>query len=389
VVALAQQHVPRELEAFGLAFETAAFDEGAFQRELAEELGASLRQVTVSDSDIGSLLPEAVRLAERPTLRTALVPLYALSGIVHDAGIKVVLTGEGADELFAGYDIFREDKIRRFWARDPAAAWRGAPFRRLYTYLPRSIPDSEISRRFFAHRLEETGHPLYSHLSRFANTARCARLLDRSLLDGVQVDVLADLEQRLPARYPRFTPLGRAQYLEIVTFLDDYLLHAQGDRMLMGHSVEGRFPYLDYRVAELAARLPDPYRLLGLHEKQVLRRAVRGLVPEAIRTRVKQPYRAPIGPALAGASAPGYVRDLLSPRALADAGLFDVDAVTRLARKADAENGRSLTETEEMALVGVVSSMLLHEQFVSSPAPARPVVVQRVVTAGSQRAALA
>src|SRR5262249_15405956 len=134
---------------------------------------------------------------------------------------------------------------------------------------------------------------------------------------------------------------------------------------------------------------PDAHRLLGLREKQVLRRAVRGLVPEAIRTRVKQPYRAPIASALAGPSAPDYVRDLLSPRALADVGLFDVDAVPRLARKADADDGRRLTETEEMALVGVVSSMLLHEQFVSSPAPAPAVVPQRVVTPESQGAALA
>ena len=108
-------------------------------------------------------LPRAVALAERPMLRTALVPLLALSRGVHEAGIKVVLTGEGADELFAGYDVFREDKIRRFWARDPESAWRPLLIERLYPYLPRPLAPSRLLRQFFAQRLEETGDPLYSH----------------------------------------------------------------------------------------------------------------------------------------------------------------------------------------------------------------------------------
>ena len=378
VVALARGHVQRELLSFGLAFDDADFDESAFQRDAARELGTSFTQVTVSASEIGALLPEAVGYAERPTLRTALVPLLALSDVVRSAGIKVVLTGEGADELFAGYDIFGADKIRRFWARDPASTLRPALFKRLYGYLPREVPESAVSQRFFGQRLEETTNPLYSHLSRFSNTARVARLLAPDVTAAAGGDVAAELETRLPASFSGFTPLGRAQYLEIATFLTGYLLHAQGDRMLMGHSVEGRFPYLDYRVAEFAARLPDSHRLLGLKEKHVLRRAVGGLVPDAIRTRPKRPYRAPIAAALVGPAAPEYVPELLAPSALEQAGLFDVAGVERLRGKAESD-GASLTETEEMALVGVVSTMLLHEQFVARPTLARAQTPTRVV----------
>ena len=379
IVALARTHVSRSLRAFGLGFERAEFDESGFQRELAEGLGATLTQVSIDDATVGELLPAAVALAERPTLRTALVPLLLLSGVVHDAGFKVVLTGEGADELFAGYDIFREDKIRRFWAREPASELRPILLRRLYPYLPRTLPVSRVSEQFFAHRLEETSNPLYSHLLRFSNTARCARLLDPAVLAAAQVDVVVELEQRLPERFAGFTALGRAQYLEIATFLNSYLLHAQGDRMLMGSSVEGRFPFLDYRVAEFAARQPDAFRLQGLTEKRILRHAAANLVPDAIRMRGKQPYRAPIASALAGTSAPEYVATLLSREALERAGIFAADPVLRLHAKA--ERNPDLTETEEMALVGVVSTMLLHEQFVTSPRPARTVRADRIVTA--------
>ena len=99
---------------------------------------------------------------------------------------------------------------------------------------------------------------------------------------------------RLPAAFPAFDALDRAQYVEVVTFLEGYLLHTQADRMLMGHSVEGRFPYLDHRLAEFAARLPRRLRLAGLHEKVGLRRAVAGLVPAEVSARRKWPYRAPI-----------------------------------------------------------------------------------------------
>jgi asparagine synthase (glutamine-hydrolysing) len=176
------------------------------------------------------------------------------------------------------------------------------------------------------------------------------------------------------------SPLGRAQYLEIATFLQGYLLHAQGDRMLMGNSVEGRFPYLDHRVAELAARLPDRLRLRGLEEKYALRAATSRYLPPEIRERRKHPYRAPIGEALAGPAAPDYVRELLAPARLDGAGLLDPGAVSRLVRKFELDRG--VSETDEMGLVGAVTLMLLHERFVARPRTAEPLKPSRVVVDG-------
>ena len=382
IVALARRHVSAPVALFGLGFEQEEYDESAYQSRLAEAFGLDVVAVEVGAGDVAELLPRAVALAEKPMLRTAPVPLLALSRGVQEAGIKVVLTGEGADELFAGYDVFRENKIRHFWARDPESAWRPGLIDRLYPYLPRQLAPSRLLRQFFAQGLEETGDPLYSHLPRFANTSRCLRMLHPDLAATGAAPIVEELRDRVTEHITPFSPLGRAQYIEIATFLTGFLLHAQGDRMLMGNSVEGRFPFLDYRVAELAARLPDSHRLLGLREKLVLRKAVADVLPDEIRLRPKQPYRAPIASALAGPAASPYLDDLLSPARIERAGVFDVAGVTRLRAKAAGGTSYPLTETEEMALVGVATTMLLHEQFVDSTSPPVRAAPSKVVEAG-------
>jgi len=149
--------------------------------------------------------------------------------------------------------------------------------------------------------------------------------------------------------------------------------------MLMGHSIEGRFPFLDYRVAEFAARLPDRLRLRGLEEKHALRRAVAPLLPEEVHRRTKRPYRAPIGGVFTGPDAPEYVRELLQADRLEAAGVFSPDAVGRVVAKFEAVGSGRAGETDEMALVGTVSTMLLHEQFVAHPALAPEAAPSRVV----------
>jgi asparagine synthase (glutamine-hydrolysing) len=379
--ALACGLAPAGLSSYGVGFRDQRFDESVYQDRLAEELGTSLTRVTVGAADIGELLPRAVELAEKPTLRTAPTPLLRLSAAVNASGLKVVLTGEGADELFAGYDIFREAKIRRFWAREPDSQLRPLLFARLNEYLGRDLRRTgPFLARFYGSALTDTDDLLYSHALRFANTARCLRLLAPEVVARAAAE--GDPRERLRARLPRsfsgFTPLAQAQYLEITSFLMTYLLHSQADRMLMGYSIEGRFPFLDYRVAEFAARLPDDLRLHGLEEKYVLRKAVAPLLPPEIVRRRKVPYRAPVAAALVGPSAPEYVSDLLGASALTGAGLLDPEAVARVVRNCGTA-GDAAGETEEMALVGSLSIMLLHEQFVARPRTAAALEPTKVV----------
>jgi asparagine synthase (glutamine-hydrolysing) len=388
--ALAQRLYPGTLNSFGLGFADARYDESAYQDRFVQELGTSLERVVIDARDIAEAIPRAVELSEKPTLRTALAPLLRLSAAVQDAGLKVVITGEGADELFGGYDIFREDKVRRFWAREPQSSVRPLLFTRLNEYLARDLKRTgPFLTSFYARGLENTGDPLYSHRLRYLTTSRCLKLLSRDVLDAAAAegDPLERLESRLPPGYAAWTPLGRAQYLEVTTLLDGYLLHSQGDRMLMGHSVEGRFPFLDYRVAELAAKLPDDLRVRGLQEKYLLRKAAARVLPPEISDRKKRPYRAPIAAAFVGPDAPDYVRELLEPQTLKGTGIFEPEAVRALVRKCEKASDAGVGETDEMGLVGTISTQLLHELLVARPASAAPAQPTKEVVGSTVRVA--
>ena len=166
--------------------------------------------------------------------------------------------------------------------------------------------------------------------------------------------------------------------------MSGYLLSAQGDRMLMAHSVEGRFPFLDRNVAALAESLPDSFKLRVLDEKHVLKRAAVDLVPVEVRNRKKQPYRAPDALALVSPEAESWIENVANPGALKEAGVFRVDAARHLILKCRRlqENGQ-FSNADNMALVGMLSTQLLHESFIRrAPAlvPAAPIktLVDRV-----------
>jgi asparagine synthase (glutamine-hydrolysing) len=368
VAALAHAATGR-LHTFSLRFDDAEYDETAFQREMVARLGSTHHEVVVTRADIAQVLPEVVWHAERPLLRTAPAPLLLLSRLVHDAGIKVVLTGEGADEMFAGYDLFREGEIRRFWAREPHSLQRPRLLERLYPYLARSpVAQHAIARGFFGRDLARWREPGFAHGPRWAATAALKRLLAPHM--RVAGDPVARLIASCPSELAGWSTLAQDQYLEIRTLLSGYLLSSQGDRMLMASSVEGRYPFLDRDVVALAAALPDRFKLRTLDEKHVLKRAAAGLVPDAIAARKKQPYRAPM--AVAGP----VVEAALEEHALRDAGIFDVRAARALWAKCRAATG-PLSNSDHMALAGVMTTQLLVEQFVRRAPRAR---VTRVIT---------
>lgn len=385
IAALAKRVGTGALQCFGIGFADAHFDEAAQQRRIADQLGIELTQTVVDGADIASHFPEVVRLGEKPILRTAPAPLLKLSKLARDAGFRVVLTGEGADEVFAGYTTFTEAQVRRFWARNPSSQWRPALLDRLYPWLVQDLGRApQFTRQFFGAGLNDVDDVLYSHHIRFATTSRALRLLNAQTRASAMGDEapIERLRRQLPAHLEKSTGLGRAQYVEIATFLSGYLLHSQGDRMLMGNSVEGRFPFLDHRVGEFAASLPDSVRLAGLKEKYLLRRAVSRVLPAEVAERPKRPFRAPIHRSFFGPGAPEWVQDVLRPDAVRAGGLFEPAAVERLRRKCMNSLDRGLSEGDEMALVGVLSTQLLHQQFVLDPAPARPAVATRAVIDG-------
>lgn len=372
VSAMAARLAPGRLKTFSVRFDATEFDESAWQMEMVAALGTDHSAIMCRPADIGAIFPDVVRAAERPILRTAPAPLYLLSGLVREEGFKVVLTGEGADEVFGGYDIFKEAKLRRFCARQPGSARRPLLFKRLYPYLPKlQAQSAAYLKAFFATDLGAAGDPLFSHLPRFRSTAGAKLFYSDALRASLTgYDALDDLRAGLPEDFSRWHPLSQAQYLETTYLLPGYILSAQGDRVAMANAVEGRFPFLDHRVVELAARIPPRLKLKGLTEKHILREAARPLLPERMAARTKQPYRAPDAASFFGPAAPGYVASALAPASVAAGGLFDAGAVSKLVDKG--VDGRLNGFRDNVALVGVLSTELLRAGLVKRMPEARP-----------------
>ncbi|TGS10547.1 MULTISPECIES: asparagine synthase (glutamine-hydrolyzing) [unclassified Mesorhizobium] len=369
VATLGRRFAGERFQTFSLRFADAEYDETEFQRLVADAAGSEHHEIVVSRGDIAAVFPEVIRHTERPILRTAPAPLFLLSRLVRERGIKVVLTGEGADEMFAGYDLFREGKVRRFWGRQPASIRRARLLERLYPYLSRSpVHQQALARQFFGRNIEAHAAPAFAHDTRWRTTAAIKRLLCPDMRAASECrDAVGELISTLPAEFPRWSPLAQDQYIEIRTLMSGYLLSSQGDRMLMAHSIEGRFPFLDDNVVALANALPDAYKLRGLDEKHVLKRVAAPILPPQVVARKKQPYRAPNALSFFADGAPAYIRDALSETAVRAAGVFDPQSVSRLAAKCQAKTGDGdMSNSDNMALVGVLSTQLLHQQFVAA-----------------------
>ncbi|MFE6510066.1 asparagine synthase (glutamine-hydrolyzing) [Nocardioides sp. NPDC057767] len=353
------------LHTFSLRFADDEFDEGSYQTLMAKQLGTVHRDVVVSERDIADVFPDVVRHAESPLLRTGPAPMFLLSRLVRESGFKVVVTGEGSDEVLGGYDIFREGRIRELWTRDPAAA--EAAVEQLYPWMKRSPHQAPAFAKSFFGRNIVAGDPAISHRPRWDATAVLRSMLTaevRELGERIPAD---EVVAAMPAEAAGWDPLSRAQWLEMTTLLPGYILASQGDRMLMGNSVEGRFPFLDPNVAELASQVPADHKIHGMDEKHLLKVAFADLVPEEILRRPKQPYRAPDAAAFFAGGTPDWVVDVTSGPALEAAGIFRPVLVQRLLEKARRTQGRGLGNTDNMRLVAVLSTQLLHSELLTGP----------------------
>ncbi len=366
VTAAIRRYTTTPLTTFSLTFADAEFDEREFQVEVANHLRTDHVMRPVEAREIGDALPRAMWHIESPVVRTAGVPLMLLADRVREAGYKVVLTGEGADEVFAGYDLFKEGKIRRFWSRNPDSSWRPLLLQRLYGYLANSpVARGALAGGFFGRALESADDPYFAHRPRWATTSRMLRLLGADCRAAIDRECpLAGIADLAPRPNPNWQALARDQYVEAHTLLSGYLLHAQGDRVAMAASIEGRYPYLDHRLIEFAGRLPARWKIRGLEEKYILRRAVADWLPPGIARRTKQPYRAPDSACFFRDGQPlDYVADALSARAVREAGCFEPSLVSRLTDKC--RSGAAVGFGDNMAFVTVLTTQLLHRQFVA------------------------
>ncbi len=378
-------HVP--LKTFSIRFSDTEFDEGPYQKEMVQRLGTDHRDIRISHEDIGNVFPDVIRHVERPILRTAPAPLFLLSKLVHESEFKVVVTGEGADEVMAGYDIFREAMVRHFLGRDPASQKRADIFLSLYPWMartPTSVP--AFARSFFGKDLDLSDAGI-SHRPRWNTTSSLRMVLNDDLKNAIEKeDVERALLEKIPKEHKKWDPLCRAQWLEMITLLSGYILSAQGDRMLMANSVEGRFPFLDCHFVEFANQLPARHKLLALDEKHLLKTAFKDMIPQSVLQRPKQPYRAPDAASFFNVKCLDWVDDLLSENSLKEAGIFKPEIISRFAAKCRHAKGLNMSNTDNMRIVAVLSTMLTHHFFIKgsgccdeNPPPEPVAEIDRVI----------
>ncbi len=375
IAAIIRQIDISRLDTFSIAFHDPEFDESEPQRRMAALLGTDHQVVQVSHGDIARVFPEVVWHTETALMRTAPAPMFLLSQLVHERGYKVVLTGEGADEFLAGYDIFKEAKIRRFWAREPGATRRPQLFRRLYPEIVRlgaSAP--AFVKAFFSAGLEETDAPDYSHRIRWRNNHRTHRFFsDEFAAATLEGQAGAGPDMNYPEGFAGWDHLQQAQYIEATTFLPGYLLSSQGDRAAMAHAVEGRYPFLDYRVVAFCKTLPENVKMPALRDKALLRETARRWLPRDVTQRRKRPYRAPVHRSFGTLETPDYVAEVFSDNSLRASGIFRAGQASRLYQAV--RQGRALGETDEMALIGILSTELVQQQFIRGFTP-RPALTE-------------
>lgn len=364
ITALAAKIAGKRLQTFSVSFDDTAFDESRFQLEASDFLSTVHNDVRCSDTSIAEVFPETVYHSEQPVLRTAPAPMMLLSRLVRQKGIKVVLTGEGADEMLGGYDIFKEAKLRRFLARHPDSAWRPLLLKRLYPYMEAIQRQSPgYLKNFFHLKSEDPSNPFFSHTPRWELTARLKAFFSAGVREEIRLRGPADQSIRniLPPDFDAWGSFHQSEFLEVIGLLPGYILSSQGDRAAMANGVEGRYPFLDHRVVAFASTLPASVKMKVLNEKYLLKHAVKGLIPESIRNRAKQPYRAPDGKAFFPNPGP-YVEEMLSEKALIRTGVFDPKAVGGLVSKFRA--GRATGVKDNMALIGILSTQILSDRLV-------------------------
>ncbi len=386
VTRLVLEQSSQAVQTFSVAFDEAAFDESSDQAGVSRYLGTQHSSLLVRAHEIGDRFPDAIWFAEVPVFRSAFVPMFLLSRLVREAGLKVVLTGEGADEVFLGYDIFKEASLRQRW-HTLTTDQRHAALAGLYGYERHFQPGNAAAlAAVFAEHSHAPHGDLFSHEMRFANGRLAQRLL------GGEVWQPSALIEGLMRQDPEFASrdlLSRAQILEFVTLLAGYLLSTQGDRMALAHGVENRCPFLDPRVVSWANSLAVGERLKdGAMEKWILRRAFTDALPREVVEKRKQPYRAPDAEAFLGATRPEYLEDVLSERALAAIGVLDVSFANRFVTKMRSLTANRVSPRECQALMLLLSLSILDRYFVHRQFPRVPTVA-RLVRAhdGSRRPA--
>lgn len=352
------------LKTFSIAFEDKDFDESIFQREMVSQIRCDHFELKVNCKLIDDNFLDSVYHFERPVFRTAAVPLYLLSKEVQASGVKVVLTGEGADEILFGYDSYKELKLLEFWNRAPNSKLRPLLIKKLYPYLQHYANPKQFGllRIYYEGFLKEFNNDLVGLNIRIHNNKVLSNYFNKDFKLSFDKDnILENIKKMLPDNFHSWSLLQQNQFLEMKSLLSGYLLSSQGDRMSLAHGVEGRYPFLDHRIVEKLFYYPDHFKLKAFSQKHLLRESFKGLIPDSIIDRPKMPYQSPdLKAFFRGGKLSEQAAYFLSKDMLSDFGIFDEKKVNRFIRKFDKGIPEVIGYRDNMLITFILSSQMVN-----------------------------
>lgn len=367
VLGLAQQGLSRPIRAYTLTFDDALYDESALAEKQATRVGASYNPIPITQRDIADNYSDALWHNESLFINGHSSAKFLLSKAVRDAGIKVVFTGEGADEMLAGYPPFRRDiLLYNSETQDPAIVESllaemyesNKATRGMLTTDAEAPPEVDVIRRRLGF--------VPSWLEVFVQQG----LQNRKLFSEQLMSTVGDLDpyglslSRVPveARLKGRDPLNQSLYLWTKHMLPNFILTSLSDRMEMGHSIEGRVPFLDHKVAEFTAATPLRMKINGMREKHVLREATRDVLIEEVYNREKHPFTSPPTEEGTDDALLELFNDTLTSKAIEDQPIYDPGAVRQLM-----ETHRTTPAVDrigmETMIHRVTSAVLMHQRF--------------------------
>jgi len=288
-LALMARHSASPVRAFSLAFDDRAYDESPIAKEMAQRAGAEFTTIPVTQASLAEDFSDAVWHGETFFANAHCVAKFALSRAVHEAGYKVVLTGEGSDEILAGYPHFRLDLARHCSGTERAALQESLAASNTVSRGLLLADDNVPPSPAFLKRL---GYVPAWIEARDSFLQKLRPILPVSFQSCQLHDLLLsqlDVDGQMSGRHV----VNQSLYLWNKTTLPGYILTILGDRMEMSHSVEGRLPFLDHQVVEFTRSLPVTQKIHGTTEKFVLREAMRPLLTTTVYQRQKHPFLAP------------------------------------------------------------------------------------------------
>lgn len=351
-----------ELKTFSVAFEDSDFDESKYQREMVSKISSKHHELKITYKALNETFPETVYHTERPIFRTAPTPLFLLSEEVTKNKIKVVLTGEGADEILWGYDVYKELKILDFWAKQPSSVIRPMLIKKLYPHLHHYNDPKQFGliKMFYEGFLNDYHNPLVGLNIRIHNNKILENYFHKDHnLQFNKDKLIGQVNALMPANSKNWNLLKKNQFLEMKTLLSGYLLSSQGDRMSMAHGVEGRYPFLDHRLVEKVFYYKDEFKLNGFKQKYLLTESYRGHIPESILARPKMPYMAPDLKSFFHKGKPTEMASyFLSEAKIKDDGIFDYEFVKRFIGKIERLMPEKIGYRDNMLITFMLSTQI-------------------------------